>query len=155
MIDIGSAPGERGEPVSESHCVFCRIASGAIPALRVLESPEAIAFLDIAPLAPGHTLLIPREHYENLLDVPPEALGRIVACLPRLARAVMDVSGATGLNLLQNTGKSSGQAVFHFHIHLIPRRESDHIGYRWNMGTYAGGEEKAIQAGIISALNRH
>lgn len=138
--------------MSDNSCIFCKIAAGSIPALRVFESPDAIAFLDIAPLAPGHTLLIPRQHFQSILDVPPDVLGRLSGHLPPLARAVMKVSGATGLNVLQNTGESSGQAVFHLHFHLIPRTEEDQLGFRWNAGTYGPGEDKAMQAGLLMAL---
>ncbi len=138
--------------MSSANCIFCRIASGAIPALKVFESPDAVAFLDISPLAPGHTLLIPRQHYENLLDVPSDVLTRLTAHLPLLARAVLSVSGATGLNLLQNTGESSGQAVFHVHFHLIPRTAEDRLGFRWNAGAYEPGEDKVMQSKLVAAL---
>lgn len=139
--------------MSSASCIFCRIASGEIPSLRVFESSDAVAFLDIAPLAPGHTLLVPRAHYENLLDVPPDALAQLTRPLPRLARAILNATGATGLNLLQNTGASSGQAVFHVHFHLIPRREGDKLGFRWNAGSYPPGEDRAMQDKIAAGLS--
>lgn len=144
-----------GASVSENNCIFCRIASGAIPALRVFESPDAIAFLDIAPLAPGHTLLIPRDHHDSLLDVPADVVGRLTSHLPKIAGAIMKVTGATGMNLLQNTGESSGQAVFHLHFHLIPRHENDRLGYRWNAGAYGTGEDKTMQARLLKAIKEH
>lgn len=153
--DPRRAAAKWGGAVSENSCIFCKIAAGAISALRVFESPDAVAFLDIAPLAPGHTLLIPRQHFQSILDVPPDVLGRLVGHLPLLARAVMKVSGATGLNVLQNTGESSGQAVFHLHFHLIPRNEEDRLGFRWNAGAYGPGEDKAMQAGLLQSLKAH
>jgi histidine triad (HIT) family protein len=140
--------------MAASDCIFCRIASGRIPAARVLETDEAVAFLDVGPLAPGHTLLIPRTHYENLLDVPVEVLAKLAAHLPRLAGAILAATGAGGMNLLQNSGASSGQAVFHLHFHLIPRREGDSLGYRWNPGTYAPGEADALRGRILAQLSR-
>src|SRR5712675_2835 len=106
-----------------SDCIFCRIVSGEIASVGIDESSDHLAFLDVGPLAPGHILLIPKKHFDDIRDIPPELLSRLTAELPRLGRAILKATGATGLNVLQNTGASSGQAVFHFHIHLIPRRE--------------------------------
>ena len=123
-------------------------------ALRVLDAPDALAFLDVGPLAPGHCLLIPKTHYESLLDIPAERIADLMCHLPVLAQAVMESVDATGLNLLQNTGASSGQAVTHLHFHLIPRIDGDRLGYRWNAGAYEAGEGDRIQARIRGALGR-
>lgn len=133
-------------------CVFCRIAGGEIPSLRLLETDDCLAFLDVHPLAPGHTLLIPKPHYRDIRDVPAEVLTALLSHVPRLAAAVMQSTGASGLNLLQNTGRSSGQAVFHLHFHLIPRVEGDGLGYRWNAGAYEERQAEAMQAKILSQL---
>lgn len=133
-------------------CIFCKIARGLIPALKVWKSEHAVAFLDTGPLADGHTLVIPKNHYRDLRDTPAEVLCSLVTILPRLADAVMRATDATGLNLLQNTGRSSGQAVFHIHFHLIPRTEDDGLGYRWNAGTYGEGGAEAMRSRIIQEL---
>lgn len=138
--------------MTSGNCIFCKIASGAVPALKIFESDDAVAFLDISPLAPGHTLLIPTSHYRDLIDVPEDVLARLTSHLPKLADAILRVTGATGLNLLQNTGESSGQAVFHVHFHLIPRVADDRLGFRWNAGAYSPGEDKAMQAALRAAL---
>lgn len=137
---------------TDPSCIFCRIVAGQIPSLKVLEDELALAFLDIGPLADGHTLLIPKDHHRDLRDLPPETLAAISSHLPRLASAVMQATRATGLNLLQNTGASSGQAVFHVHFHLIPRREGDGLGYPWKAGKYAAGAADAWRQRIIEAL---
>lgn len=138
--------------MSAANCVFCKIAAGEIPALRVLEARDAVAFLDIGPLAPGHLLLIPKRHYQSILDVPPAALAELTSHLPILAQAILRVTGATGLNILQSTGESSGQAVFHLHFHLIPRISGDKLGYRWNAGSYSPGQGEGLQSQIVDAL---
>jgi histidine triad (HIT) family protein len=138
--------------MQDSDCIFCRIAQGQIPALRVWESDAALAFLDVAPLAHGHLLLIPKQHYHDVRDVPAEVLAALTSQLPALAGAVMRATDATGLNLLQNTGRSSGQAVFHLHFHLIPRNEADGLGYRWNAGTYGEGQAQDLQSRILDEL---
>ncbi len=135
-----------------SDCIFCKIAGGDIPSLRLLETPDTLAFLDVNPLAPGHALLIPKGHYQGILDTPEDVWQSLAGRLPELARAVMRSTGATGLNVLQNTGRSSGQAVFHLHIHLIPRCAGDGLGYRWNAGAYPEGQAEDMQSKIISEL---
>jgi len=137
---------------TDPSCIFCRIVAGQIPALKVFEDDRALAFLDIGPLADGHVLLIPKDHHRDIRDLPPETLAAISAHLPRLATAVMQATGATGLNLLQNSGASSGQAVFHVHFHLIPRREGDKLGFRWNAGSYAAGAAEDWRQRIVDAL---
>lgn len=142
----------RGARMSASNCIFCKIASGEIPSIRLLDTPDVLAFLDIGPLAPGHALLIPRQHYESILDVPPQALATVTAVLPRLAGAILHATGAPGMNILQNTGRSAGQVVLHLHFHLIPRREGDRLGFRWDAGTYAPGEAESVRSKIIAGL---
>jgi len=136
--------------VSDPACVFCRIIRGEIPAQRVFEDSEVLAFLDINPLAPGHTILIPKHHSANLEDLPPQwavALGRT---LGRLAGAITAAVGAAGYNLLQNNGPVAGQLVPHVHFHIIPRRPDDGLGYRWKSKA-AGPEELARVAEQVRA----
>lgn len=140
--------------MATSDCVFCKIAAGEIPSLRVWESPHAVGFLDIGPLSAGHTLLIPKQHYENILDVPRDVLGMLIGDVQDVAKAVVRTTGAAGFNILQNTGAVSGQAVFHLHFHIIPRVVGDKLGYRWNAGKYANGEAEALQDKIVRELSR-
>lgn len=111
-------------PVSDS-CIFCRIVSGALPSTRVYEDEHVMAFLDINPVAKGHLLVIPKCHYETLLDVPEETGARIMPVLKLLGKAVMMATGADGFNCLQNNFAASGQVVFHSHWHIVPRFEGD------------------------------
>lgn len=133
-------------------CIFCKIAEGTIPARQVYCDESCIAFLDIAPLAPGHTLVIPRQHVTSLLDCSADTMVAVTRVLPRIGSALLTATGATGLNLLQNSGASSGQVVMHLHFHLIPRREGDGLGYRWNAGSYQTGEAEALQDRITRLL---
>ncbi len=118
-------------------CVFCKIVAGGIPSLKIYEDDVILSFLDIGPLAEGHLLIIPKVHTERLEDTDPETLAHVARQLPRLAKAVLKVTGATDYNLLQNNGRVSGQVVPHVHFHIIPRTASDAIGYRWPASTYA------------------
>ncbi len=112
--------------------IFDKILSGEIDCHRVYEDDHTLAFLDISPLAPGHTLVIPkeaREHLHQLSDESAAALGR---ALPRVARAVLAATGAEHYNVLQNNGESAHQAVPHVHFHIIPRLGEQGLGIQWN-----------------------
>jgi histidine triad (HIT) family protein len=107
------------------NCIFCRIAAGELPAVRVLETPEVLAFLDIAPVNYGHTLVIPKAHYENLIELPDPLWSAIGQVCRRVAQALMATLSAQGFNLGMNNFEAAGQVVFHAHLHVIPRFYSD------------------------------
>ena len=121
-------------------CIFCKIVAGQIPCAKVLEDDAALAFLDIGPLAVGHALLIPKAHYETVDQMPADVAAAVLRHLPALARAVRAATGATGVNVLQNNGRSAHQSVPHVHFHIIPRREGDTWHFNWPAGKYAAGE---------------
>jgi len=135
-----------------TECVFCKIATGEIPCLKLFEDEDCLAFLDIGPLAEGHALLIPKRHYQSLADLPGAQLGRMAAHLPRLAAAIVQATEAEGFNVLQNDGQVAGQVVPHVHIHVVPRRPGDSLGYRWNAGSYPAGRAEELCTEIRRAL---
>lgn len=139
-------------PPTDPNCIFCKIVRGEVPSLNIWETEEALAFLDIGPLAEGHLLVIPKSHYANLGDMPGSALSRMLELLPKLAGAVRKVTGATGHNILQNDGRVAGQAVDHVHFHIIPRREGDGLGYRWLAGQYKDDRGRTIQEDLLQTL---
>ncbi len=104
-------------------CVFCQIAAGRIPSIRVYEDADFIAFMDIVPHTEGHFLIVPRVHYEQLQDVPDALLAKVLPLAKRLSEAAMTGLGAPAFNLLQNNGEEAGQAVGHWHLHVLPRRD--------------------------------
>lgn len=116
---------------TQADCVFCKIACGELDARRVLDTTNCVAFLDAAPLAPGHTLVIPKAHFEGLHDMPEDVVGEIAIATRRVGRAIREVVGAEGYNVLQNNGTVAGQVVMHVHFHVIPRTDGDGLGYRW------------------------
>jgi histidine triad (HIT) family protein len=134
-------------------CIFCKIVRGEIPSARVLETDQALAFLDVAPLNPGHVLLVPREHHASLPDLPDELAAAMASLLPRLCRAVKSVTGAEGLNVLVNTGRVAGQSVDHVHWHIIPRHSSDSLHWPWPAGRYSEGEVARLQAALAQSVN--
>ena len=106
-------------------CLFCAVARGTIPSHRVCESDDVVAFLDIHPVRPGHTLIIPREHAATLYDLTDEQAAHIFQATVHIARIIRTVSGCEGLNVVQSNGTVGQQDVFHFHLHLIPRVAGD------------------------------
>jgi histidine triad (HIT) family protein len=114
-----------------SDCIFCKIVAGQIPCTKVYEDDQVLAFMDINPISPGHTLVIPKKHYETISEMLADEAAALFRPVPALAAAVKAGVGAVGLNVLQNNGRVAGQAVDHLHVHLIPRWEADGLGYRW------------------------
>ncbi|MHC4363722.1 MAG: HIT family protein, partial [Planctomycetota bacterium] len=106
--------------MSENDCVFCRIVSGEIPVTKVYEDKVIVAFLDIGPVADGHTLVVPRQHYRQLHDCPAELLGQVCSRLGEIVRAVAAGTNSDGYNVLCNNGSAAGQLVEHLHFHVIP-----------------------------------
>ena len=124
---------------SDPDCIFCRIVAGDIPCAQLLADETAIAFLDIGPLARGHVLLIPREHYVTLDAMPADAAARLLGHLPALASAVRKATGCEGYNVLQSNGPVAHQVVPHVHFHIIPRDPGDEFHFNWPAGSYPAG----------------
>ena len=106
-------------------CIFCGIAAGEVPAMRVLETPGVLAFLDIAPVNYGHTLVIPKAHHQNLLDLPDALWTEMGQVCRRVAQALRATLSAQGFNIGMNNFEAAGQVVFHAHLHVIPRYHTD------------------------------
>lgn len=104
-----------------SDCIFCKIVAGEIPSSKVYEDDQVLAFLDITQVTKGHTLVIPKTHYRNVLEMDAEAAGQVFSVVPGLARHLKEKLGASGLNIVNNNEEAAGQTVFHTHIHLLPR----------------------------------
>jgi histidine triad (HIT) family protein len=131
-------------------CVFCAIVAGELPAARVLEDDDHVAFLDTRPLFPGHVLLVPRAHVETLPDLPPAAVGPFFARAQALSVAVRDAMGAAGTFVAMNNVVS--QSVPHLHCHVVPRRPKDGLrGFFWPRTTYADDAERDAAAAAIRA----
>lgn len=131
--------------------IFAKILRNEIPCHRVYEDDQVIAFLDINPIARGHTLVIPREPAETLDQLSEESAAGIGRVLPRIARAVMAATGARDYNVLQNNGAAAHQAVMHVHFHIIPKHaDGSGLGIGWKSGALADGAELA--AAIAAAL---
>ena len=112
-------------------CIFCEIVAGRIPSATVYEDEHVLAFMDIAPANPGHLLVIPKQHYRNIFDMPAEVGSKIMEAAILLAKAIRKALNPDGLNLFQSNEAAAFQTVFHFHLHLIPRWETDPLRLPW------------------------
>jgi histidine triad (HIT) family protein len=132
--------------------IFDKIIAGEIPCHRVYEDEHVLAFLDIGPLSPGHTLVIPKESKAQLHELSEESAAALGRVLPRLCRAVVKATGATAYNVLQNNGAAAHQAVHHVHFHIIPKFGSQGLGLTWNSGKLDAGDAKELLARMRAAL---
>jgi histidine triad (HIT) family protein len=112
-------------------CIFCAIADDIVPATKVYEEDQILAFMDINPANPGHLLVIPKQHYRNIFDIDAEIASKIMQVGTQLASAIQTALNPDGLNLLQSSESAAFQTVFHFHLHLIPRWEDDSLVLPW------------------------
>ncbi|MBN2582874.1 MAG: HIT family protein [Planctomycetes bacterium] len=136
---------------ADPQCIFCKIVAGEIPSARVAESDTAYAFMDIGPIATGHTLVVPKDHYVGVEDAPPEVVAAVHELASRIAPALKQAVGAEGLNVLQNNGHCAGQVVMHLHVHLIPRWGTDGLDWPWPSKQADPAELKRI-AGKVAAM---
>ncbi|HES7237606.1 TPA: HIT family protein [Streptococcus pyogenes] len=114
------------------NCIFCSIIQGDIPSSKVYEDEQILAFLDISQTTKGHTLVIPKQHVRNLLEMTAETASHLFARIPKIARAIQSATGATAMNIINNNEALAGQTVFHAHVHLVPRyNEEDGISIQY------------------------
>jgi histidine triad (HIT) family protein len=132
-------------------CLFCKIVKGEIPSHRVYEDDAVLAFLDIMPVNPGHTLVIPKDHHENLLDLPQETVEKVIGVIKKITPAILAGVGAEAFNLGLNNGEGAGQVVKHFHWHIMPRFEDDKYDL-WHGREYNSGEAEAVLEKIKNNL---
>jgi histidine triad (HIT) family protein len=122
-------------------CIFCRIVGGELPSSGVYADEHVIAFLDIGPIVKGHTLVVPRRHFQYVYDIPADELARVVAVVKKVASAQRRALGCDGVNVTQANGRCAGQVVPHLHFHVIPRFDDDGHHWNWKSKSYDAPEE--------------
>lgn len=133
-------------------CLFCKIVAGQIPAEKVFEDEQVVAFLDIHPVNIGHTLVIPKAHHANLYETPDETLAHLMATVKKLSTAIKSALDADGINIEMNNDEASGQIIFHAHIHIVPRFVGDGFTHWHGTRNYAEGEAAQIVTRIKTRL---
>ena len=128
-----------------NNCLFCKITNGEAPSYKVYEDEDILAFLDINPVNIGHTLVIPKKHYENLYETPNEVLGKLISTVKKLSINIKEKLNADGINIMMNNDSSAGQVIFHTHIHIVPRFREDRFKH-WKGEPYKEREaEETIE----------
>ena len=119
--------------IADAKCLFCKIIAGEIPCFKLFENDDTLAFMDINPANEGHALVIPKEHATDVYTVSDAAIAATVTTAKKIAAAIDKTLNPDGLNLLQCNGPAAAQSVFHFHMHVLPRREGDELNLNWGL----------------------
>ncbi|WP_231129017.1 HIT family protein [Candidatus Nitrosocosmicus hydrocola] len=137
------------------NCIFCRIIQKDIPYAIIYENDKFLAFMDKYPINHGHTLIVPKQHYSNILEMPFEIVGEMYSLVPRLAKAITSVIESDGFNINQNNGKSANQIVPHVHVHIVPRYSAEKVKGQWPTRKIAKMQELQDLAQKITASLAH
>lgn len=129
-------------------CIFCKIANGSIPSATIYENSDFKVILDVSPATKGHSLILPKEHFDNIFDMDAETAAKLFALAAVAARAMKGVLDCEGLNIIQNNGEIAGQTVNHFHMHLIPRYVNDGVKVEWQHLEFEQEELASIASSI-------
>jgi len=132
-------------------CIFCKIVKGEIPCYKIYEDKNFLAFLDIQPISKGHTLIIPKKHYNTFLETPPDLLAKMTPIIQKIGVAVQKATQANGFNIGLNNGTAAGQIIMHTHFHIIPRFNNDGL-HTWPSIKCSEEEFKKIEQEIKSNL---
>ncbi|MCR1842022.1 HIT family protein [Murimonas intestini] len=130
--------------MKNDNCIFCKIASGEIPSVTLHEDEDFRVILDVGPASKGHALILPKDHYANIYELPEEMTAKAYVLAKKIAARLTDALNCDGFNILQNNGEPAGQTVFHFHIHLIPRYQNDNVGLTWKPGQLTDADKSFI-----------
>jgi len=134
--------------------IFARIVSGEIPALKVFEDHETLAFMDISPASRGHTLVICKHEYPDIFSIPPTTLSAVSHTTQQVALALRDVLAPDGINIIQNNGAAAGQTVFHYHVHVIPRWDGDAAVRLWQPQSADQAALRALADQLSAAIQQ-
>lgn len=128
----------------DKNCIFCKIVAGEIPSRTLYEDEDFKVMLDVGPAAKGHALIVPKEHYANIYELPEEPAGKAMKLAKRMATHMTEVLHCDGFNILQNNGEVAGQTVFHYHMHLIPRYKGGEEMILWKTNHFSDEEMDAL-----------
>ncbi len=133
-----------------TNCIFCKIAEGEIPSKTIYEDEKFRVILDLGPATKGHALILPKQHYANIFEIPEKEVGEAFILAKKIAGIIKEKLNCDGFNIIQNNEKTAGQTVFHFHIHLIPRYFDDGQKINWQSQDVMQEELEEVKAQIIN-----
>ncbi len=138
--------------MKDDNCIFCKLANGIIPTNTVYEDKDFRVIPDAGPASFGHCLIIPKEHYRDLTELPDEIAAKALPLAGRIGKAMMSALGCAGFNIVQNNGAVAGQTVPHFHVHVIPRYEGGEKIVAWTPGSLQDGQGEEIAENLAAKL---
>ncbi|MCT4596638.1 MAG: HIT family protein [Vallitalea sp.] len=136
----------------KQNCLFCNVANNSMESATIFENSEFKVVLDPFPASKGHTLIIPKEHIENIYELDTESASRLFALATHIAKVLKNTYDCDGLNVLQNNGAAAGQTVFHYHMHLIPRYSDDKVNINWETVKFEKEQLQEMASEIASKL---
>ena len=135
--------------MKKDDCIFCKIANGEIPSRKLYEDDNFVVIMDLSPASKGHSLIIPKEHYANIYEMPEELCAEAMKIAKNMAVKMTDALQADGFNIMQNNNEVAGQTVFHFHMHLIPRYKGEESCITMKSGSATAEELDEVKATIL------
>ena len=139
---------------SNEKCIFCKIINKSIPNAIIYEDEKFLVFLDRYPINYGHALLIPKDHFDTILEMPLNLVGEMYSLVPQIAKSIISTIDGNGFNVSQNNGRSANQIIPHVHVHIVPRFSLEKVKGQWPMRKIANIEELKILADkIIANIN--
>lgn len=135
--------------MKDETCIFCKIAAGEIPSKTLYEDEKFRVILDLGPATKGHALILPKDHYANLFEIPEDLAADAMKLAKKETTLIKEKLHSDGYNLVQNNGAAAGQTVSHFHLHMIPRYEDDGQTIGWNPGEPTQDELEAVRKQIV------
>ena len=138
--------------MSQDNCIFCKIVKGEIPSAKIYEDAVTLAFLDIAPVNIGHSLVISKDHFPNIYETPENIMADMMRTAKKISVAIKNNLKADGVNVTMNNDSPAGQIVMHSHIHIIPRSKEDGFGMWQGRRPYKEGEQEEVAKKIISSI---
>lgn len=130
--------------MTKDDCIFCKLANGVFPTNKIYEDEDFTVILDASPANKGHSLILPKNHFDNLFELDPAIAAKVLPLAAKLAAAIKEELGADGINIVQNNGLAAGQTVYHFHTHIIPRFEGDGCNIGWPQKEVDNAEQAAL-----------
>ena len=135
--------------MKNDNCIFCKIINGDIPSRKLYEDDKFIVILDVGPASKGHALILPKEHYANIYEMPEDLCAEAMKVAKKMVAKMTDALQADGFNILQNNGEAAGQTVFNFHMHLIPRYKDAEPLFEYNPLSFEAAEMEAILEALV------
>ena len=139
--------------MKKDDCIFCKLSNGDIPTNALYEDDVVKVIFDLNPASKGHVLILPKNHFANLFEIPEDIEAKAFVLAQKMATKMKKVFDCDGFNIVQNNGECAGQTVFHFHMHLIPRYKGDQVGITWHPGELSDADKEEILLKVKEQLS--